>query len=90
MTFVASVSCKESYLYLCQELLLMVLPCSLTRLWPHAYFRGILEPEGGTKFNPNPSTDNSLPNGSFHSLGAVEMRTTSYALESTEAGQRTQ
>ncbi|OEL37842.1 hypothetical protein BAE44_0001140 [Dichanthelium oligosanthes] len=60
-------------------------------LWPHAYFRHILEPEGENQVQPtSTSRRNSLQNGSFHSPDVVEMRSTGQALDSMEAGRREQ
>lgn len=60
-------------------------------LWPHAYFRHIREPEGDNQVQPTyMSRRSSIQNGSFHSPDAVEMRSTSQALDSMEAGGRVQ
>ncbi|KAK3161640.1 hypothetical protein QOZ80_1BG0079650 [Eleusine coracana subsp. coracana] len=67
------------------------LPSDENGLWPHAYFRHILEPESENQVQPTSMNRHNSPrNGSFHGLDAVEMRTTSQTLESMEAGQRTQ
>ncbi|KAG2599960.1 hypothetical protein PVAP13_5KG484600 [Panicum virgatum] len=65
------------------------LPSDENGLWPHAYFRHILEPEGENQVQrTSMSHRNSFQNGSFHGPDAVEMRSTSQALDSMEAGRR--
>ncbi|AQK97639.1 Lipid phosphate phosphatase 2-like [Zea mays] len=68
------------------------LPSDENGLWPHAYFRHILEPEGDSQAQPTyMSRRSSVQNGSFqYSPDAVEMRSTSQAMDSMEAGQRAQ
>jgi hypothetical protein len=59
-------------------------------LWPHAYFRHILEPGSENQVQPTSmSRRNSLQNGS-HGPDAVEMRSTGQVLDSMEAGRREQ
>ncbi|KAJ1284898.1 hypothetical protein BS78_03G240400 [Paspalum vaginatum] len=66
------------------------LPSDENGLWPHAYFRHILEPEGENQVQPTSMRVISLQNGSFHGHDAMEMRSTSQALDSLEAGRRVQ
>lgn len=65
--------------------------CSIAGLWPHAYFRHVLNPEGESQAQPaSMDRRNSLLNGSFRGADGLEMRTTSQALDSMEAGRREQ
>ncbi|KAF8696092.1 hypothetical protein HU200_036982 [Digitaria exilis] len=67
------------------------LPSDENGLWPHAYFRHILEPEGENQVQPTfMSRRNSVQNVPFHGPDAVEMRSTSQALDSMETGRREQ
>lgn len=67
------------------------LPSDENGLWPHAYFRHVLNPEGESQAQPaSMDRRNSLLNGSFRGADGLEMRTTSQALDSMEAGRREQ
>lgn len=66
-------------------------PCDENGLWPHAYMLHVHNPEGDRQVQPT-STDcqQSLPNGSLEASYGFEMRTTSQALDTMEAGRRQQ